>query len=202
MIQSDAKEELIVNIHIQEGDAEVQITNLNKVNLNKKSDSKNKILHFVIKSQDADDNKDSVGLINPMGMSNQIVLYHVTMKSLDNTKAVTYTISYSSGKRETYLQDGLILDYILEPNKASAFYYFNEVTSNHIFYTLSMDSSADLDQLKIKTYYLEDPNDLTTKKEVQFEKPAMNRKTPNPAVLYSLPAQNFFMIELTNPSTK
>jgi cytoskeletal protein CcmA (bactofilin family) len=52
MIQADVKEDVIVNIHVQEGNIEAQITNLDKVNLNKKSDQKNKILHFVIKAHD------------------------------------------------------------------------------------------------------------------------------------------------------
>jgi|688.fasta_scaffold348897_1 hypothetical protein len=53
MIQADVKEDVIVNIHVQEGNIEAQITNLDKVNLNKKSDQKNKILHFVIKAHDS-----------------------------------------------------------------------------------------------------------------------------------------------------
>ena len=53
MIQADPKEDVIVNVHVQEGNIEVQITNLDKVNLNKKSDQKNKILHFVIKAHDS-----------------------------------------------------------------------------------------------------------------------------------------------------
>jgi hypothetical protein len=94
-----------------------------------------------------------------MALSNLIVIYHVTIKSIDTSKAISFTISYSSGKRELNLQDGLIVDYILEPNKPTMFYYFNEFTNNHIFYTLSMDNAALLNQLKIKTYYFDDPNE-------------------------------------------
>ena len=53
MIQADVNEDVIVNIHVQEGNIEAEITNLDKVNLNKKSDQKNKILHFVIKAHDS-----------------------------------------------------------------------------------------------------------------------------------------------------
>lgn len=83
-------------------------------------------------------------MINPMALTEFMTSYHVKIKSLNASKAATYTISYSSGKRELYLQDGLILDYILEPNKPSTFYYYNELASNHIYYSLSAESGADL----------------------------------------------------------
>jgi hypothetical protein len=193
MILTNAKEDLIINIHVQEGEVEASVTNVNQVNLNKKSDAKNRVIHFVIKAQEVRAVKPSDGLINPMALTEFMINYHVTVKSLNASKAATYTISYSSGKRELYLQDGLILDYILEPNKVSSFYYYNEQASSHIFYTLSTDSAADLSQIKIKTFYLEDPNDQSTRKEVEVEKPSMSRKTPNPAILFSLPSQNFFI---------
>lgn len=79
----------------------------------------------MIKAQDRTAIKPSDGLINPMALTEFMINYHVTIKSLNSSKAAAYTISYSSGKRELYLQDGLILDYILEPNKVSSFYYYN-----------------------------------------------------------------------------
>ena len=57
-----------------------------------------------------------------------------------------------------------------------------------------MDNAAVLNQLKIKAFYLEDPNDATTKQEITLEKPPMSKKTPNPTMLFSLPAHNFFSI--------
>lgn len=99
MIHADAKEELNINVHIQEGDAEVQVSNLNTVNLIKKSNGKNRIIHFSIKHQSTDDNSTSNGLINPTALSNLITIYHLTIKSIDSSKACTFTVSYSSGKR-------------------------------------------------------------------------------------------------------
>jgi hypothetical protein len=65
-----------------------------------------------------------------------------------------------------------------------------------------MSSAAVLNQLKFKSYYLEDPNDDSTRQVVTLEKPAMSKKAPNPTVLYSLPEHNFFIFELTNPGSK
>lgn len=56
-----------------------------------------------------------------------------------------------------------------------------------------MDNAAVLNQLKIKAFYLEDPNDVSTRQEVTLEKPAMSKKTPNPTILFSLPTHNFFI---------
>jgi hypothetical protein len=54
-----------------------------------------------------------MALINPYAMSSDFKIYHLTVKSKNSEKAASYTITYSSGKRETYLQDGLLLDYAL-----------------------------------------------------------------------------------------
>ncbi len=51
------------------------------------------------------------------GLSDTFNILHLTIKSTEKKGATAYTISYSSGERETYLQDGLITDYILEPAK-------------------------------------------------------------------------------------
>lgn len=59
------------------------------------------------------------------GLSETFISLHLTIKALNNKGATAYTITYSSGERETYLQDGLITDYILEPNKETTFFYEN-----------------------------------------------------------------------------
>lgn len=52
-------------------------------------------------------------MINPIALSKDFVIYHLTIKSINSSKAVSFIISYSSGEREISLQDGVILDYIL-----------------------------------------------------------------------------------------
>jgi hypothetical protein len=44
------------------------------------------------------------------GLGNFIV-YHLSVASVDAKKAASYTIGYSSGASEFFLQDGLIVDY-------------------------------------------------------------------------------------------
>jgi hypothetical protein len=97
--------------------------------------------------------------MNPLAFSGDFVIYHVIIKSLDADKAASYTISYSSGNRELFLQDGLVVDYMLDPSKLSTFYYYNEGSNSHVYYSISMENATTLNQLKIKSYYLEDPND-------------------------------------------
>lgn len=72
---------------------------MNSVNLVKKSDGKSRILHFVIKSINKTEIEVSSGLINPNALSSDFVIYHVVLKSINASKAASFTISYSSGKR-------------------------------------------------------------------------------------------------------
>jgi hypothetical protein len=66
--------------------------------------------------------------MNPLALSNSFKIYHITVKSDDPTKAGSYSIGYSSGKAEFYLQDGLIVDYQLEPKNPHTFSYCNQNT--------------------------------------------------------------------------
>jgi hypothetical protein len=113
MIHASPKEDVILNVHVQEGAVDVQVTNVDNVNLNKRSDVKNRVIHFVIKSLEKTKEDSGKGLINPVALSTDFAIYHVVVKSIDTEKAASYSISYSSGLREVYLQDGLILDYML-----------------------------------------------------------------------------------------
>lgn len=79
--------------------------------------------------------------------------------SKDASLASSFMISYSSGKQEVYLQDGLVADYVLESKKMSTFYYVNQLSSSHVYLALSTASSNVLTGFKIKTYYLSDVSD-------------------------------------------
>jgi hypothetical protein len=50
-------------------------------------------------------------------------------------------------------------------------------------------------------FYLVDKEDEDTAVEIAAEMPPMRKRTPNPTILYSLPAQNFIIIKMKNPST-
>lgn len=62
-----------------------------------------------------------------------------------------YSISYSSGDREIYLEDGLLVGYTLEPNKLSKFLYRNEhpAIPNRGYITVSMNKSSTLFNLNL-----------------------------------------------------
>jgi hypothetical protein len=49
-------------------------------------------------------------------------------------------------------------------------------------------------------YYLVNKEDEDTAVEIAVEMPPMRKRTPNPTILYSIPAQNFIVIKMKNPS--
>lgn len=63
-----------------------------------------------------------------------------------------------------------------------------------------MDNSANLHNLNLKMFYLVDEEDEDSAVEIAAEMPPMRKKTPNPTILYSLPAQKFIIIKMKNPS--
>lgn len=60
-----------------------------------------------------------------MALSNDFQISHLSIVSSDSAKAASYTVTYSSGSRQINLQDGLIMNYALEPHKTTSFYYYN-----------------------------------------------------------------------------
>lgn len=56
-------------------------------------------------------------LISSFSLLNKFALLHLSIKSTDDQVSSSYTLSYSSGDRKVDLQDGLISDHTLSPNK-------------------------------------------------------------------------------------
>ncbi len=77
--------------------------------------------------------------MSAFGLSDKFTQFHVSVKSADPKKPSLYTIGYSSGKREFELQDGLLTDYALSPEKETIFYY-SSAYPNHMYLTMSMQS--------------------------------------------------------------
>lgn len=94
-------------------------------------------------------------LVSSFGLMNRFTVLHLTIKSKNDKVGSAYTLSYSSGDRQVDLQDGLILDYTLDPNKETSFYYSSS-TSSHIYLTVSLENSSDLSKLGVKMQYCED----------------------------------------------
>ena len=55
--------------------------------------------------------------------------YHVEVSSQDPKVNAAYTISYSSGVMETYLEDGLIASSVIVPNRTAKYLYRSPVNS-------------------------------------------------------------------------
>ena len=151
-----------MNIHVQEGNVEVHLTDFGSTNLVKKSDSKDRILQFHIKGEEQKDVqvKDAevkqARVMHLNKVNGNFMVYQVSIKSLDEEKAASYSIGYSSGKSQFFLQDGLIVDYNLESKTAHSFFYCNSRTEEHVVYTLSAQSAQYLKDLKMKFYSFDD----------------------------------------------
>lgn len=86
-------EDLMANIHVQEGNVEVHLTDYAGVNLMKKSISDQRVLQFHVKAAE-DKEKEK---INPGVHADTFSVYHFTVTSVNEEKAASYTIGYSSG---------------------------------------------------------------------------------------------------------
>jgi hypothetical protein len=140
--------------------------------------------------------------MNPLALTGSFVVYHITVTSIDENKAASYTIAYSSGESEFFLQDGLIVDYQLPPNIPHSFIYCNDRTEEHIIYTLTAESAPALKELKLKVFSFGLLGAEEEKEEVSLNKPDLSKKTPNPTIVYNLPQSPCFQIQLSNPSSK
>jgi hypothetical protein len=83
---------------------------------------------------------------------------HMTIKSQNESVNALYSITYSSGEAEIFLQDGLISEYALMPNKSTKFLYKNPSLSK-IYLHLTMADAAVLNKLKVKILAIKDMND-------------------------------------------
>lgn len=77
---------------------------------------------------------------------------HMTIKSQDKKEAM-YTITYSSGDPEIYLQDGLISTYGLMSNRTIKFLYKNPAFTK-VYLHISMFDAKVLNKLNIKMHAL------------------------------------------------
>lgn len=96
-------------------------------------------------------------------MTTDFMIFHLSIKSLTPSQAASFTILYSTGERNIILQDGVILDYLLETKQPHFFYYYNELSSKHIYLSISMPNSIALNKLEFTVYTMENPNDKDNK---------------------------------------
>ena len=142
MIHVGKAEDAMVNLHVQEGNIEAKLTDGGSTNVIKKSTESTRVVQFHIPASTPAPKAGSEvsreeGLLNPLALSYDFQVYHISISSTSAAKAASYSITYSSGKREFFLQDGLIVDYTLQPKQPHSFFYCNSNNKNHIYYTLS-----------------------------------------------------------------
>lgn len=111
-------EDLIVNIHVQEGDIEARLTDGQDFKLIKSTSQNNKLIHFFIPGKHFNEdkgNKTDLGeaIINSFTMSSTFSTFHLILNNKNVNKSSSYTITYSSGENKIFLQDGLITDITL-----------------------------------------------------------------------------------------
>jgi hypothetical protein len=141
---------------------EVNVFDFDSVNLTKKNDKGSTNINIVIPPKDKSKDKDKLGGVF-LGLYDYSTfdLFHMTIKSQNESATALYTVSYSSGDAEMFLQDGLISEYALMPNKSTKFLYKNPTLSK-IYLHLSMNDATILNKLKVKILAFKDPNDETT----------------------------------------
>lgn len=115
-----SKEETIISIEVSEGDPVVSVTDYQKLSITKEKDPKTNNIHIVIppieeKKSDSDFGMTTLGGIfyDAFKYSNTFRYLVVSVKSKNSQAPAAYTITYSSGERETYLEDGLLTGYTL-----------------------------------------------------------------------------------------
>jgi hypothetical protein len=91
------------------------------------------------------------------GLSSFVHL-HLIVNSQNPKESAVYTITYSSGEAITYLQDGLISEYLLTAKKLSKFMYLNP-TNSPIYFHVTAPEAAQLNKLDVKMFALDDPED-------------------------------------------
>lgn len=92
---------MIFNMHVQEGNIEVHLSDLKNLNLVKKSSDKDRIIQFHIKSEGEEKKEEykEAKVMHPTKLSGDFTVYHVTVTSVNPEKASSFTLGYSSGKR-------------------------------------------------------------------------------------------------------
>ena len=131
-------------------------------------------------------------LVSSFGLFNKFNVLHLIVHSTNPKVGCSYTVTYSSGARQVDLQDGLIVDYTLSPDKETSFYY-STLNPGHAYLSISMESASDLSKLDVKMKHCDDAEKAKTDddcwKSFSAEKPPIKKKTPNPTIMYSLPAE-------------
>ena len=108
-----------------------------------------------------------------------------------------YTITYSSGQPEAYLQDGLVTTFFLMPKKSTKFLYKNP-SLNRIYLTISAKTASALKQFHISILSMSNQYDEDTGVEIVPEKVNFSKSTPDPTMFIALPANTFFQITVKN----
>ncbi len=72
---------------------------------------------------------------------------------------ISYTIVYTSGLSEIYLQDGVFLDYELMADKQTTFYYTNAQKEDRMYLMVSAADAKAVKNLHLKIYKAQDIHD-------------------------------------------
>ena len=84
-------------------------------------------------------------------------------------------------------------------------FYYSSKNAGHAYLTISTEKSSDLKDLEITLKFCEPKNGLIDEdcwEEYSASRPPVKDKTPNPSIMYSLPAKNYFAFFLKSKSNK
>lgn len=173
-----------------EGEPQVTVSDYGSLMLTKLKDPSSSNIMIVLPPKKTNENTlGKLGAVSYDAYSYSSVFRFVIIevKSKDPARSISYTISYSSGEREVYLEDGMAVGYTLQANKKTVFLYENPSQIYHGYITINMPRTSDMNGLKFRMFKVQDPNDEDTRTEVTPVKPPMRKHTPNPSIVYSLP---------------
>lgn len=160
-ITASRSQELNINIQITHGNITVTVNDFAGTFVTKSNEGQNHLLISVPPPNDSN-NSNSTPLWERVFFSafaqSTLKSYHVEVKSQDGKTNAAYSITYSSGEVETFLQDGLIATHALLPNRTTKFLYSNP-TLNKIYLHLTAPTTEALNKLHVRIISMANPND-------------------------------------------
>lgn len=138
----------------------MQLYDFGKVHINKTNDKGSSNIHIVVPSEDlAAEKKETefTSLLQPYALSNFAQL-HLIVEPENSKEPANYIVTYSTGEPTAYLEDGLITEYMLMPNKNSKFLY-SPPSSERVYLYLSAADVQTLNNINTTIYSLNNGED-------------------------------------------
>lgn len=128
-----------------------------------------------------------------------IVFSELIIEVTDNDFNCAYSISYTLGQRNLYIQDGILTSGTLRPNEEITYSYHNSKNST-AFVAISFDNAQSMERCEIEYASYSDDEEPVLKAPAHLE---MKPRTPRPSITFHL-EENYtdFEIRLKSNDSK